>query len=518
MSEKKPLGEIVSEELAPTARLLDEVAAFIRRFVVLTRAQVVALALWVLHTHVIAAADTTPYLVVTSAEKRSGKTRLLEVLELLVREPLQTANTSDAALFRTVAEREPTLLLDEVDAIFKSRDREDLRGLLNSGFRRGAVVLRMGGPKMTTLEQFPVFCAKAFAGIGQLPDTIEDRSIRIRLERKTRDEPTERFRRRDVAPGAESLRGLLVAWAESSVDSLHGRRPLLPEELDDRAQDVWEPLLAIAEAAGESWAARARATAAELSGAQAREDESLGVRLLRDIREIFDEQKTNRLASQSLMVLLNQLPEAPWGNWRGRPMTQQTLASFLKSFGIRSRTIWLGHGATAKGYLWEQFEPVWARYLDVETVTLGRQADVRTEPGPDATPDGLTAPDGGSHPARTREEEPPLRVGADRPVRPSGPAQEAGSQPSGQPSGGPLAEAALVPPELRPSAPAHRPLPAPNTDIRPLVALLRRDSMMSRRAAEAEIGQAIAWQDWTAAHVAYYKEISRPDLARIARP
>jgi hypothetical protein len=218
---------------------------------------------------------------------------------------------------------------------------------------------------------------------------------------------------------------------------------------------------------------------------------------------------------------------------RGRPMTQQTLATFLKSFGIRSRTIWLGHGATAKGYLWEQFEPVWARYLDGGTETSGRQADVRPKPAPDATPDGLTAPDEGRHPTRTREEDPPLRVGADRPVRPSGPHQDAASQPSGhpsgQPSGGlpapapvpaelPLTEAVLVPAEPPPGAPAHRPLPAPSTDIRPLVVLLRRDSMMSRRMAEAEIGQAVAWRDWTAAHVGYYEEIGRPDLARIARP
>src|SRR5439155_12653817 len=110
-----------------------------------------------------------------------------------------TANISDAALFRAIAKLSPTLLLDEVDAIFgpKARDREELRGMLNAGYRRGAVTHRMGGNKMTTLEAFPVFCAKVFALIGDLPDTIADRAVRIRLERRTRDEPIERFHRRD---------------------------------------------------------------------------------------------------------------------------------------------------------------------------------------------------------------------------------------------------------------------------------------------------------------------------------
>ena len=135
--------------MSETAKLLDALGAFVRRFVVLSEAQAAAIALWIAHTHAFEAAETTPYLAVTSGMKRSGKTRLLEVAELLVREPLPTANISDAALFRAIGAKEPTLLMDEVDAIFgpKARDREDLRALLNSGYRRGVVVYRMGAPR-----------------------------------------------------------------------------------------------------------------------------------------------------------------------------------------------------------------------------------------------------------------------------------------------------------------------------------------------------------------------------------
>jgi hypothetical protein len=233
-----------------SATLLDDVCAFLRRFVVLTDHQATAVTLWAAHTFVFDAFSCTPYLAITSPEKRSGKTRLLEVLELLVREPLSTANISDAALFRAIDKKRPTLLIDEADAIFgkRSREREELRGLLCAGYRRGAVAHRMGGQNNTTLQTFQVYCPKAFAGIGDcLPDTILDRSIPIRLKRRTREEQIERFRIRDVEPEGHELRDRLADWLEPQRAHLSEQRPALPDELDDRAQDNWEPLLGTAD-------------------------------------------------------------------------------------------------------------------------------------------------------------------------------------------------------------------------------------------------------------------------------
>lgn len=191
-----------------SAVLLEDVRAFVRRFVVLTDGQADAITLWIAHTHVFDVFGITPYLAVTSAEKRSGKTRLLEVLELLIRDALPTANISDAALFRVIDSKQPTLLVDEVDALFSNKSpREELRGILNAGYRRGAVVHRMGGSNNTSLQTFSVYCPKAFAGIGNcLPDTISDRSIPISLKRRTRDESVERFRLRDVEAEGHALR------------------------------------------------------------------------------------------------------------------------------------------------------------------------------------------------------------------------------------------------------------------------------------------------------------------------
>lgn len=300
----------------PRTTVLDDIADFVRRFVVLSKWQADTLALWSAHTHAAEAFDCTPYLAITSPEKRSGKTRLLEVLDLVVHQALPTANTSDAALFRSISELTPTLLLDEVDAIFKSSEREDLRGLLNAGYRRGAKVRRMGGPRNTTLETFEVYCPKAFAGIGNcLPDTILDRSIGIALQRKTREEVVERFRRRDVAPGGEMLRDRLADWIEPQVDELRLLRPNLPDELDDRAQDIWEPLLAIGALAGGTWPQRAWIAALELSGNGAREDDSLTALLLKDIATVFQNGAGDRLRTADLIAHLIEIEESPWGDW-----------------------------------------------------------------------------------------------------------------------------------------------------------------------------------------------------------
>lgn len=346
-----------------TGYLLDQVSATLRRFVVLSDQQRVALALWVAHTHSMDAADTTPYIGITSPEKSSGKSRLLEVLELLVNSPLPTANISDAALFRVVAERHPTLLFDEIDAIFgaKARDREDLRGMLNAGYRRGAVVFRCGGSRMTELEQFEVFAPKAFAGIGDcLPDTIVDRSITIRLQRRLADEHIERFRRRDAEASAAELRDRLADWVAPQIDHLRDLRPALPAELDDRAQDVWEPLFAIADLADGEWPARARSAAIALSSGEGREDESLTAILIRDVWAVFEATGEVRLCTSDLIEHLAAIEESPWGDWRGKPITPHALSKLLKPHRIKTMSVWI-HRETKRGYKVEQFADAFAR-------------------------------------------------------------------------------------------------------------------------------------------------------------
>src|SRR4051794_10583601 len=200
-----------------------------------------AWALWIAHTHAVDGAHATPYLLYLSPEKRSGKTRAQEVDELLVARPWRVTGASEAAIFRKIAKDRPTLLLDEIDAIFGSFSErtEPLRAILNAGNRPGATVVRCVGEKGDQVRDFPIFCAKALAGIdtGRLPDTIRDRSIKIAMRRRTTAEPVARLRWREANAHAEPLRIRLAAWGESVADRLAEAEPAIPEELDDRAAE-----------------------------------------------------------------------------------------------------------------------------------------------------------------------------------------------------------------------------------------------------------------------------------------
>lgn len=346
-------------------QLLGDVERFIRLYVVFPdEHQPVAVTLWVAHTYCWQAADTTPYLAITAPEKQSGKTRLLEVLERLVNSPMQTANISEAAAYRVIENDSPTLLFDEVDAVFggKSERAEALRGIINAGHRRGGAAIRM--VNMTTVGTFNVFCPKALAGIGNLPDTIADRSIGIRLQRRLSTEPVESFRRRKVEPKALVLRNRLKANLDEVIEHLTGAEPHTPEQLSDREADGWEPLFAIADLAGGDWSERAREAAIGLSGTQP-SDESARIRLLSDIRLAFDTLRFERISSETLINWLTQLDDAPWGNWFGKPLTTHGVHRMVcEQYGIaKARTVRFDNNVSKKGWYRSDFELAWSRYL-----------------------------------------------------------------------------------------------------------------------------------------------------------
>ena len=272
------------------APLLDDVQHYIHRYVVLSTQQAIATTLWVAHCHAFAVAEATPYLNVTSAVKQSGKTRLLEVLEPLVPAAWLTGRVSAAVLTRKVDGETPTLLLDESDAAFKhdSEYSAALRSILNSGYRRSGISsLCVGQGTSIGYRDFSTFCPKAIAGIGALPDTVTDRSIRIALKRRAPDEWVERFRQRDARRVGVPLRAQLDAWKGAAIEALRDAEPALPSALGDRAADVWEPLIAIADLAGGDWPTRARRAATGLSGEVSVGDDTVLTRLLEDVGQVL---------------------------------------------------------------------------------------------------------------------------------------------------------------------------------------------------------------------------------------
>ena len=372
LAELRPLGgaapvdEVLSN--APPvdgAWLLDALVEVFARYVVLAEEARIALALWVVHTHAIAAADITPYISVTSAEKRSGKSRLLWLLSYLVRDHWLTFRVSASVLARKIDAVQPTLLLDEADTMFGNRGElgDTLRGILNSGFQRGgtsSLNVPVGRSSWQPID-LSTFCAKAIAGIGLLPDTVMDRSIRIEMLRKV--EPVDRLRARQIREICQPLNHAAATWAAQNVALLTGAEPELPEELDDRAQDIWEPLIAIADRAGGDWPETSRAAAVAL--ARHREDDGLSVRvqLLRDIRRVFDANEgADRLTSSTVILELAQYDDGPWGDWYGKTIAPQAISKLLQPFGIKTREIW-SEGHKHRGWMRAQFEDAWERYL-----------------------------------------------------------------------------------------------------------------------------------------------------------
>ena len=226
----------------------------------------------------------------------------------------------------------PTLLLDEADSFLK--ENEELRGVINSGHtRQSAYVIRTVGDDHQP-RQFLTWGAKAISGIGQLAETIVDRAIVLELRRKLPTESVQRLRHAEPQL-FERLASKLARFADDAGSSIERARPNLPEALNDRAQDNWEPLLAIADYVGGNWPDIARRTALRLSGAQ-REAQSLSTELLVDIRNVFDSKPVARIKTADLLTALADDENRPWATYnRGKPMAAAQLAKRLAEYGIK---------------------------------------------------------------------------------------------------------------------------------------------------------------------------------------
>ncbi|MCY1439522.1 hypothetical protein D9M71_557580 [compost metagenome] len=193
---------------------------------------------------------------------------------------------------------------------------------------------------------------------------MADRSIPLRLRRKLPGEHTVKIRHADSGTFAD-LVSKLARFRFDHLEAIRLSRPAEVEGLNDRANDCWEPLLAIAEVAGGDWPRIARSAAVSLHSLE--EAPSIGTELLASIRDAFDSKCAGSLATRVLLDTLAEDEEAPWAEWnRGKPVTANQLAKHLSEFGIKPTTIRIG-SRTPKGYRREQFEETFTRYLSVDT-------------------------------------------------------------------------------------------------------------------------------------------------------
>lgn len=351
------------------SHVLDEVHEFIGRFVAYPSEHAhTAHALWIAHCHLVDRWDTTPRIAFLSPEPGSGKSRCIEVTGPLVPRAVHAVNVSAAYLFRKIGNSEeegpPTILYDEVDAVFNSKgsgDNEDIRGLLNAGHRRGAVAGRcvIRGKSVET-EDLPVYSACALAGLGNLPDTLMTRAVIIRMRRRAPNEHVEQWRARLNEPEAYRLAEKLMVWASKVPKKISW--PDIPDKIQDRDADNWEALLAVADLVGGEWPERARVAAVALVAAARERPPSLGLQLLRDVRRVFRKQQVDRMWSKDIVNALTVMPETPWDDLRGKPLDQNGLSRFITKYGIHTKDIRIGD-KVAKGYYMADLVDSWIRYL-----------------------------------------------------------------------------------------------------------------------------------------------------------
>jgi hypothetical protein len=360
-------------KLPDLGTLLDEICVFVRKYISFTsEAQPVVIALWIVHTWFVDCFEFTPYLHVFSPTRSCGKSHLLECIAKLVRNVLSTVSLTVAALFRTIEQDQPTLLIDEVDTIFgKGNENEELRAILNAGFERGSKVRRCVGPNHD-LKDFAVFCPKALAGIGRLPDTVSDRCIPIHLIAKKKSDKVQRFRKREV-----NVQGQAAALEEYSqkpeiAEALRNGRAEVPE-ISDRQNDIAEGLIVIADLAGGDWPDKVRKSLIQLFSAK--EEDNTGVQLLASCRVAFRDAEGNdldRIATKDLLEkLIEEETGTPWAHWWENDLNKTPpnvrgpaarIAGLLRPFGIKAEVIKLPDNKTARGYLRKDFEDNWNRY------------------------------------------------------------------------------------------------------------------------------------------------------------
>lgn len=371
------------------ARLLDLVESIFRKYTIQPSDHAyVALAVYTVYTHMADEFDFAPRMSLTSAEKRSGKSRTMEMIARMSANPLSASNASTSAVFRSLGEGVRTLLLDEADTIFgtktKAEQNEDLRGLLNSGFQRGMPVLRVVGPTHE-VQSFEVFSPVVVGGIGTMPDTVTDRAVNIRLRRRKRTETVAPFRIRRDGPALEEVREALSQWAEGVREKAGWIDPANP--LEDRAADTWEPLLAVCEVAGEGWPERARAAAVAITreAAENDQDSSEGLELLHDIRLVLKLHRSDFIPSGTLIELLMSKEESRWSE---EGLSSRKLANLLREYGIVPKPDAQGK---KRGYRIPALRDVFERYLP-STPSEASEAS-ETTPDQEQHPDTSNASD-----------------------------------------------------------------------------------------------------------------------------
>lgn len=351
----------------PGYEVLNEADAFLSRFAAFpSDASRHAVVLWSAHTHAVNAFPASGRLAVLSDQPASGKTRVLELAGLISHDATLETDPTGPALTALISQRQPTVLLDEVDQIWGRAGGEShrqLRSILNSGYRKGATVSRRAGGAYV---QYEVYAAVAFAGLGILPDTLMSRSIVIRMAQRRPEQEIEHFSSRIHTAIGISIGEAVGSWARSVTLDLANAWPVVPDGVRDRQEEVWSPLLAIAEIAGGDWPERARAACSELVlGNESEPVLSPGQRILNDLKAVWG--RDGNLPTATIVRRLFALPGTPWAGWWNEANAGRELSGLLAAYNIRPVRVRDGE-RVCQGYRRADLERVWPAVLALPPV------------------------------------------------------------------------------------------------------------------------------------------------------
>jgi hypothetical protein len=353
------------------ADLLTGIEAVIKKHVILNDHAAAALAVWVLHTYTFQLRDAVAYVAIESPEKRCGKTTLISVLAAMAHKPLIASNITVGALFRAIDTCRPTLFIDEADT-FLARNSA-MRGIINSGNTwRTAYVLRLSSSKTRRgdpppppalqaaepgLKRYSCWCPKVIALIGEIPDTIADRSIVVKMARKLVTEPCAPLAELDTA----EIKAKCARFALDAGPSIAQSDKIRGEGLNDRAADTFDPLYVIARQAGDDWEKKLHAAALALNATTPFDNR--GTEVLLDVLSVIAESGYDRMFSRDLVAGLRD-GSAGLSSFalKGSAIDEYKIAKLLRPYGIKPSTFRMGT-QVYRGYIAADFHQALERYV-----------------------------------------------------------------------------------------------------------------------------------------------------------
>jgi len=389
---------------------LDRIDHFIRRFLILpNESDYTIVSLWIAHTYFTHKIKTTPRLAIISPEYGCGKSRVLEVLESLTFKGEKLDHHTRSYLMRTVDlireefSRSPTLLIDEIDSVFRknSEEGEATRAFANTGYRATGFYGITEGDSKKTPTKFKTFAPMALAGKGEvLPESVMTRAVIIRLQRRMGNEYIEDFLTDLVAFEAEELREELLGWSDYCAQEISTLNPDLP--VRDRDREVWLPLFIVAYLADEAWIKRAEIALANIQEAKSDNTLPRERQLLSDIWKIFQGQEREKIKSAAIILGLIEMHDSEWDTYNfGKPINERALAKKLRTYGIKPAQIRFENGQGAKGYYRSEVESAVKRYLEPSMPAISETTETpETELMPEfdyVSSVSLDSPDSGMH-------------------------------------------------------------------------------------------------------------------------